>query len=710
MFLEKINHITGEREWEVAEEDHDLAQEIAVSRFADMILDYNRNDMFLAGLRAVIQEKKAQAIPAHVLDIGTGTGLLSLMAAREGADKVTAVEVFQPMADCARSIIQSSQWKDKINVISSRSTDLSSLATKPNIIVAEVFDTELIGEGALRTFKEALDNLVQPGCRVVPSRGRVWVVPVESEFLAKFNRIPRLSKGDQPLGDCPGTAAVYDVQLSQVLPHKFTRLSEPILAFSFDFESSNSIIYDQSFDRRVTCTESGQIDAILMWWDLDMDGTGAFWIDMAPKWASKDYHWRDHWMQAVYYLPHRVNVEKNQRISLKCSHDEFSMWFSIGEDCFERVYCSCQLHAIAARQTIFSMNELLENDLYRDEIKSVVSPRFSSKMMLILHLFHQCRRSLITGVFLAKTYKIESGCFHSKKKTVSRSKEKDVCEGRRVVVLGEGSLLFLLVAAVATSVTVVDSNPHFRDILERYISCYKLSNVKIVENTTDVSTDHDIVVGEPFYLSAMAPWQNLRFWYDVKSLRERLGSNVEVYPQTATLYGMCVRFDNLQNTAAPVGTVDGFDLSLFDDLSQAWITILKFFLFVLVTLITKARQATVALVDVHPLWEYSGVATSEKFEVLHFDLREDPSDLKVNFQLPLKSGTNGIPLWMEWHIGNYTVTTGMKKEPRIGEAPEWKEGVRQGVYLLSPSLLQRETIRVDVRFSREEGEVKFQFY
>ncbi|KAL6727808.1 hypothetical protein Aduo_009652 [Ancylostoma duodenale] len=625
MFLEKINHITGEREWEVAEEDHDLAQEIAVSRFADMILDYNRNDMFLAGLRTVIQEKKTQAVPAHVLDIGTGTGLLSLMAAREGADKVTAVEVFQPMADCARSIIQSSQWKDKINVISSRSTDLSSLATKPNIIVAEVFDTELIGEGALRTFKEALDNLVQPGCRVVPSRGRVWVVPVESEFLAKFNRIPRLSEGDQPLGDCPGTAAVYDVQLSQVLPHQLIHLSEPILAFSFDFESSNSIIYDESFDRPVTCTKSGQIDAIIMWWDLDMDGTETSWIDMAPKWASKDYHWRDHWMQAVYYLPHRVHVEENQAISLKCSHDEFSMWFSIGEECFDRVYCTCQLHTIAARQTIFSMNELLENDLYRSEIKSI-------------------------------------------------------CEGRKVVVVGEGSLLFLLVAAVATSVTVVDSNPHFRGILERYISYYKLSNVKVVESTTEVSNDHDVVIGEPFYLSAMAPWQNLRFWYDVKSLRERLGEDIEVYPQTATLYGMCERFDNLQNTAAPVGTVDGFDLSLFDDLSQAWITV------------------------------FNGVATSEKFEVLHFDLHEGPHDLKVNFELPLKLGTNGVPLWMEWRVGNYTVTTGLKSEPRIGEAPEWKEGVRQGVYLLSPSLLQRQNIRVDARFDSEAGEASFQFY
>ncbi|KAK6741870.1 hypothetical protein RB195_009627 [Necator americanus] len=583
------------------------------SRFADMILDHHRNDMFLAGLRTVIQEKKVQDVPAHVLDIGTGTGLLSLMAAREGADSVTAVEVFLPVADCARSIIQSSQWKDKITVISSRSTDLSSLTSKPNIIVAEVFDTELIGEGALRTFKEALENLVQPSCRVVPSRARVWVVPVESEFLTKYNRIPRICEGDQPLGDCPGTAAVYDVQLSQVHSHQFTRLSEPILAFSFDFESSDSIIYDETFDKIVTCKESGRIDAIMMWWDLDMDGKGEFWIDMAPKWATNDYHWRDHWMQAVYYLPHRVHVDRGTEITLKCSHDEFSMWFSVGEECFERVYCNCQLHTIASRQTIFSMNELLDNDLFRDAIKSV-------------------------------------------------------CEGRKTIVLGEGSLLFLLVAPVATSVTVVDSNPHFREILRRYVSYYKFHNVNVVESTTDVSADNDVVVGEPFYLSAMTPWQNLRFWYDLKSLREHLKKDIEVHPQTATLYGICERFDNLQNIAAPVGQVHGFDLSSFDDLSQ------------------KARQAVEAVVDIHSLWEYSGVTTSEKFEVLRFDLQEEPHDLNANFEILSTSGTNGVPLWMEWHIGNYTVTTGLKHEPRIGETPEWKEGVRQGLDGLKDSI------------------------
>ncbi|VDM75282.1 unnamed protein product [Strongylus vulgaris] len=325
----------------------------------------------------------------------------------------------------------------------------------------------------------------------------------------------------------------------------------------FDFETADSIIYDESFDRSITCKKSGKLDAILMWWDLDMDGTGKFWIDMAPKWANNAYHWRDHWMQAVYYLPHRVNVEKNQKFILKCSHDEFSMWFCVGEE---------------------------------------------------------------------------------------------------------------------------------------YISYYKFANVNVVKSTADVSADQNVIIGEPFYLSAMTPWQNLRFWYDVQSLKKRLGSSTEIYPQTATLYGMCERFDHLQNTAAPVGEVNGFDLSLFDDLSQ------------------KARLATTALVDNHPLWEYGGVATSDRFEVLRFDLQEDPHDLHANFKIDSLHDTNGIPLWMEWHFGNYSHSTGLKHESKTGESPAWKEGVRQGVYLLSPALLQQKSIRIDARFDSKIGEVSLQFY
>jgi len=47
------------------------------------------------------------------------------MAAEAGADKVTAVEVFEPMAKMAGEILKDSAYSEKIELISSRSTDLN---------------------------------------------------------------------------------------------------------------------------------------------------------------------------------------------------------------------------------------------------------------------------------------------------------------------------------------------------------------------------------------------------------------------------------------------------------------------------------------------------------------------------------------------------------------------------------------------------------
>ena len=41
--------------------------------------------------------------------------------------------------------------------------------------VTEVFDTELIGEGAIATYRHALDHLLTPDCIAVPSLGRMYV-------------------------------------------------------------------------------------------------------------------------------------------------------------------------------------------------------------------------------------------------------------------------------------------------------------------------------------------------------------------------------------------------------------------------------------------------------------------------------------------------------------------------------------------------------
>ena len=70
------------------------------------------------------------------------------------------------MAECAKKIIEKNGFADKIKLIYKRSTKLTvgeggDLLKQANILVTEVFDTELIGEGALSTFQHAQDFLLE---------------------------------------------------------------------------------------------------------------------------------------------------------------------------------------------------------------------------------------------------------------------------------------------------------------------------------------------------------------------------------------------------------------------------------------------------------------------------------------------------------------------------------------------------------------------
>ena len=54
-----------------------------------------------------------------VLDIGTGTGLIAIMAAQRGAGRVTAVEIDPDSAVQARANAANSPWADRIDVVCS---------------------------------------------------------------------------------------------------------------------------------------------------------------------------------------------------------------------------------------------------------------------------------------------------------------------------------------------------------------------------------------------------------------------------------------------------------------------------------------------------------------------------------------------------------------------------------------------------------------
>lgn len=195
-FKQILNPITGRSEWEPQCEDYDYHQEIARAAFADMLHDTERNQKYLRGLQIAIDKVHRQGRKANVLDIGTGTGILSMMAVQCGADTVTACEAFRPMADCAEKIIEQNGVRHAINIVKKRSTDLvvganGDMAKRANILVTEVFDTELIGEGAIGIFSHAHEHLLEADCIVVPDSATMYAQVVECPLAWSWN-MPKL--------------------------------------------------------------------------------------------------------------------------------------------------------------------------------------------------------------------------------------------------------------------------------------------------------------------------------------------------------------------------------------------------------------------------------------------------------------------------------------------------------------------------------------
>ncbi|XP_059009022.1 protein arginine N-methyltransferase 7 isoform X2 [Mustela lutreola] len=399
VFCGRANPTTGSVEWLEEDEHYDYHQEIARSSYADMLHDKDRNIKYYQGIRAAVSRVKDRGQKALVLDIGTGTGLLSMMAVTAGADFCYAIEVFKPMADAAVKIVEKNGFSDKIKIINKHSTEVTigpdgDMPCRANILITELFDTELIGEGALPSYEHAHRHLVQENCEAVPHRATVYAQLVESRRMWSWNKLfpvrVQTGHGEQviipplELERCPGAPSVYDIQLNQVSPTDFTALSDVMPMFSVDFSkqvSSSAACHSRQFEPLA----SGRAQVVLSWWDIEMDPEGKIKCTMAPFWAHSDpeeLQWRDHWMQCVYFLPQEEPVVQGSSLFLLAHHDDYCVWYSLQKTSPEkngrvsppRPVCDCQAHLLWTRPRFGEINDQDRTERYVQALRTVLKP------------------------------------------------------------------------------------------------------------------------------------------------------------------------------------------------------------------------------------------------------------------------------------------------------------------------------------------------
>lgn len=137
-----------------------------------------------------------------VLDLGSGTGILGLLASRAGASRVYAVDG-GGMAQPARAIARTNGLEDRVLVIDGLSPEID-LPERADLLVTDQIGHFGFDACIIRYVADAKRRLLKPGARILPSRIDLWVAPVEAPDVADaiefWNRCPA-GFDMRPLGD-----------------------------------------------------------------------------------------------------------------------------------------------------------------------------------------------------------------------------------------------------------------------------------------------------------------------------------------------------------------------------------------------------------------------------------------------------------------------------------------------------------------------------
>jgi histone-arginine methyltransferase CARM1 len=154
---------------------HTLHYQLLASQ-QHMLLDAQRTGAYHRGITRNTRDFAGKT----VLDVGAGSGILSLFAAQAGARKVYAVEENSPA--CARTLAAANGLEGRVEVLQSRLEDLV-LPEKVDVIVSEPWGFFLFHERMVEAFLVARDRFLAPGGRLFPGSGRLSIAPFSDAEL-----------------------------------------------------------------------------------------------------------------------------------------------------------------------------------------------------------------------------------------------------------------------------------------------------------------------------------------------------------------------------------------------------------------------------------------------------------------------------------------------------------------------------------------------
>ena len=240
-----------------------------------------------------------------VLDIGSGTGILSMFAVQSGAKEVYACEMSKTMYEMGLDVLKANKMEKLVHTIHKKSTEMKvgdDIPQQVSLVVTETLDCGLLGEGILATVEHAWANLLMPSTddlhhsnakpvsKVIPGGAVVYAMAImcydirhqtrSKPIINGMNMFPECSIGAELMAQKSETASSGSI-LDQLEPYNteclnrlrggFKALSCPFKVTEYDFNNPSSLNKERNISLEIPATCDGRVDAISAWFDLRLD-------------------------------------------------------------------------------------------------------------------------------------------------------------------------------------------------------------------------------------------------------------------------------------------------------------------------------------------------------------------------------------------------------------------------------------------------------
>lgn len=247
-----------------------------------MLADHARVIAFRDALDAVVREGDT------VVDVGSGSGILSFFAARAGAKAIYGLES-ERIIDDARQLARDNGLDDRVTFVEGDAASFAS-PTPADVVVGEWIGMCVFDEWRhFEAFARVRDACLRPGGAVVPSRLHVFMVPVEDSRLyveagPGFWQRPLLGL-DVRLGH---RRFVEQPRLAVARVSRSSFLGDPREILDLDCSTAHAGSYFFETSWKMPCTRDAMCHGYSGWFVLDLaPGIG---LDTSPFSPQTTWH------------------------------------------------------------------------------------------------------------------------------------------------------------------------------------------------------------------------------------------------------------------------------------------------------------------------------------------------------------------------------------------------------------------------------------